>query len=164
MTKPETQHFRNCLVVFAEYGLPFVPVTIRKRDRCFFAYAATFEERIRDLVREGKFVEWNHFIGDHGGRARVGFRENYVRCSLQIVFHGDPDNPDDDDPFIEADFDFWNPERGLGPMIFHSFEVLMNKIRRKKTNPFAIGRMIMKRREKKQREQRRRKNESANST
>lgn len=145
------QCLRNCLVVFFEYGMPFVKAVEISRDRCWFEYHPQFESYLLQLVKRGDFTEWSHFIGGHGGMSRIGYRENNVRCSMQIIFH---DSGRFTVPVVEVDFDYWNPERGLAPLALHGLEVGWNWIRRRKTNPYKIGRMIMKRREREQRNER----------
>ena len=112
---------------------------IAGEDRCFFRPGSNFHPGIERAVDDGRFEPWNHCIKDHGESAFCGWRETVARCSMQIIWHAIHDDS------VECDFDYWNPDHGLLLAMLHFGELLHNKLRHSKTDPFKIAKMLRKR-------------------
>ncbi len=75
------------------------------------------------------------FAGNHGSDIVIGYRECVSRCAAQIIVHKE---------LIEIDFDHWQPWDVVGG-VGHLWEVLRNKIGKRRTDPFAIAADLRKR-------------------
>ena len=118
---------------------------------------ATFEDRL--LFRHTP--EWEAFLDATYSKRIEGIRghnpaeadkptavdgwcEDDIKCAAQFIKHEIPSGPYKGKA-IEIDFDRWNPTRGLGPMILHGLEVLLNKIHKRKTSPYKTRRQLNRR-------------------
>jgi len=88
---------------------------------------------------------WNAMISEHEPYGRktavVGWRDRYPFCSAQFILHQDPKLGS----YYEMDFDLGNPNGGLLPLIRHGFEYLWYRIRKSKTNPYQVARLLRRR-------------------
>jgi len=75
------------------------------------------------------------YAGNHGSDVITGFRENVGRCAAQVIIHTTA---------IEIDFDYWRPWDVVG-IFSHGWEILTNKIKKRKTDPFRIREELEKR-------------------
>lgn len=77
----------------------------------------------------------------HGPTAIVSYREKDISPALQITKHYK------NDEFIyEIDLDIYAPQHMSWRLFAHTFEVLKNKITRKKTDPKKIAKLLKKNR------------------
>ena len=105
----------------------------RDEDRVFLKRTKSLEDGIKRLAIENKIEEADASL--HGADVEIGYRECVGRCAAQIVIHKDS---------IEIDFDYWHPWDLVG-LIGHGWEVFSNKIKKKKTDPFKVAKMLEKR-------------------
>lgn len=124
------KNVRNWLTV---HNIPALHFLAAESDRCWFERTTDMEFAVRVLALKGVLTESDASL--HGPSVVIGYRENYSRGSAQVVIHTEA---------IEVDFDYWNPQDVVG-WIGHGWEVLMNKIGRKKTDPFKIAKLLKKR-------------------
>lgn len=124
----------NILAVLAHHRFPPITVLTAQSDRL----TATVPEGFRAALRRAPFKAWP-FVDGHGTTALVSWRECCPRYSLQVIEHrGD---------LWEFDIDYWNPHpgEGLAFTIGHAAEVVLNWIRRRKSDPFKVRKGLLKR-------------------
>lgn len=136
-----SQCAENIRATIAYFGLPQMTFLTTQVDRVTATIPDGFDAAMKEMVRTGAFYTWDYGIEDHliseVPTAEKGWRDRFARASTQIVQHKTG--------VLEIDQDFYNPDRGAGPGLFHLFEVLANKLGRKKTNPFRIAKVLKKR-------------------
>ena len=122
----------NILAILAYHQLPLVQVLTTQSDRL----TATVPETFSEALRRADFTAWP-FFKNHGTTAIRSWRECCPRYSLQAVEHNTG--------VWEFDVDIVNPHpgEGLAFTVGHFFEVLANKLRRKKTDPFRVRRGLL---------------------
>lgn len=102
-------------------------------DRCFYPRHNLFDKWISKMALEGVLLEFPS--KNHGKDVIVGYRENVSRCGAQVIVH-----PEE----IEIDFDLWTPYDLVG-LFGHGWEVLTNRIGKKKTDPRKVREGLKKR-------------------
>lgn len=110
---------------------------IWKDDRTFFLRTPVLYNTILNLEQLG-FIE-HKYQGNlkklHGPTAISTYRETVGRYGVQLTIHlSDGHTP----PLVEMDFDYWNPWDVVG-IIGHAKEVLINKWRNIRTDPFKVA-------------------------
>lgn len=123
----------NILAVLRWYKLPDVQVVAAQTDRIMAIAPQVFAE---ELGHRQAFDTWR-FNRNHGTTATTGWRENVATCSLQIVEHSTG--------MLEIDIDYFNPNFGAGVALWHGFEIVANKLWKRKTDPFKIKARLLKR-------------------
>jgi len=79
-----------------------------------------------------RFKRWD-YVKNHGVSAVGGWREYIGMYSMQIIRH--------EHGTLETDFDLFNPDFGLGPVICHFWEVIIPG----KTDSFRVLKGLRKR-------------------
>ena len=103
----------------------------RRSDRCFFELTPGVGGRILRFADSGRLLRGNY--KNHGETAVAGWREDVSRAAAQVIWHRDGR--------IEVDFDYWNPRDVVG-IVGHLAEVAVNKVRRRKTDPWKVAGML----------------------
>lgn len=132
----------NCITLFWYYKLPLPRVFDYQPDRIYIEYDDDFLARLKLLTIKKRFGRWDKGLKGHGETAWRGWRECVIRFSMQIIEH--LKLFDSLTPF-EIDFDYWNPDGGVAPATGHIIEVILNKLKKRKTNPFRIMKALRKR-------------------
>ena len=136
--KPSDEHKRhrcrrNVAAWLHHHGVIAMPPWREEVDRCFFRRD---EHTLRQLrVLEARGVLEHRWAGNHGKDIYMAFRECVPRCAAQVIVHADE---------IEVDFDLWQPWDVVG-WIGHGWEVMTNRLRKRKTDPFRVAEMLRKR-------------------
>ena len=102
-------------------------------DRCYFPRTPRLVEQLLLLESRGKLE--HRWAGNHGRNIYMAFRECVPRCAAQVIVHAEE---------IEIDFDLWQPWDVVG-WIGHCWEVMTNRLRRRKTDPFRVAEMLRQR-------------------
>jgi hypothetical protein len=131
---PEMRCYANISAWARHVGIELSNAVEMRPDRCFFAPSWTMAESVKYVVSRGDLRGANY--RNHGPTAVAGWREARGRCAAQIVLH--------DDGRHEIDFDHWNPWDVVG-IVGHGWEVVTNKLGRRKTDPVKISAALRKR-------------------
>lgn len=133
-TRAVAQMAMNIQAVLRHYALPEIVVLTTQTDRLTAVVAEGFEA----ALELAQFRAWP-FNANHGTTARASWREPCCTYSLQAVAHTTG--------VWEFDVDYVNPHpsEGLACTVGHVFEVVWNRLRRRKTDPFRVRRALVKR-------------------
>lgn len=124
--KKALQALYNAIAGGLVYDIPQTEIVALECDRTWFRGFITGLE-------EGKpFTRWD-FNPSHGETAIRGWRENVGMWSMQVVQHSTG--------VYEVDFDMFNPDWGVLPLIGHGIECLWPG----KTDPFKVAKGLRKR-------------------
>lgn len=121
----------NARAMFKYYGLPDLDLTYALIDKTFFFRRPEFVQKLDKLVPKD-FETWA-FNRNHGVTAVQGWRERRMCYSAQIIEHSWGG--------IEVDFDYFNPNYGILPVLGHLLECLTPG----KTNSFKVAKNLRKR-------------------
>ena len=102
-------------------------------DRVFYPQDAEMRSAIYDAAQEGVLIPANY--KNHGKTAYAGYREDVGTYSAQVILHTHK---------IEIDFDYFNPYDVVG-IIGHTWEVLRNRLRKIKTDPSKVAKVLKER-------------------
>jgi hypothetical protein len=130
---PEWRCWLNICAWARHLGIDLSECIEMRPDRCYFRESWTLRADIERLARRGDLRGANY--RNHGPTAVAGWRESRGRCAAQVIDHGDR---------WEIDFDFWNPWDVVG-VVGHGWEVVTNKLGRRKTDPVKISAALRKR-------------------
>jgi len=133
---PDAQCAANIRAWAAHHGWAEHTPSRAARDRCYFPRTDALLADIRILVEKNPPVLLKAPAKNHGKSVEVGYREDVAGVSAQVIIHATE---------VEIDFDFHNPTRDVVGAIGHLGEVFVNKIRRRKTDPFRVAGLLKKR-------------------
>jgi len=148
------QNELNAQAVLQHYQLPPIELLDGLLDRSLWVITDQFREAFKELVpghysiwRYNKNHSWQKLCAAYRDiygrdpewkdypnmRPIYGYRENVATCSMQFIEY--VSISDSGQPNVgEFDADRFNPDRGLGPALFHLGEVVMPGM----TDPFKI--------------------------
>lgn len=121
----------NIRDMFVHHGLPMLEEVEMREERGFFKYRGFFTSELEKLVPE-VFAPFN-FVQNHGPTALCGWREEVATCSMQIIRHVDN--------LVEVDFDYNNPNYGLGLAVLHFFDLVFRPV----VNSFKVAKKLRER-------------------
>jgi hypothetical protein len=130
---PEQRCFANIGAWARHHGLEVSNCIRMEQDRCWYEDTWTMRADVERLARNKVLIAGNY--KNHGETAVAGWREARGRCSAQVIDHGDR---------WEIDFDFWNPWDLVG-LVGHGWEVITNKLGKRKTDPVKVTEALRKR-------------------
>lgn len=126
LATPSEQCAANCLAWWRAHGR--TPRILKaEADRVWFEQCDGLQAGINQLLRSGILVEAN--AKNHGDTVIVGYREARTRTAAQVIIHSHA---------VEMDFDYWHPWDLVGA-IGHGWEVVTNKLGRRKTDQSKIA-------------------------
>ena len=130
---PELRCWANISAWARHVGIELSNAVDMQPDRCFFAPSYNMRVSIEYVILRGHLKPANY--RNHGPTAKAGWREPRGRCAAQVIDHGDR---------WEIDFDHWNPWDLVG-VVGHGWEVVTNKLGKRKTDPVKISAALRKR-------------------
>jgi hypothetical protein len=131
---PEWRCYANISAWARWAGIELSNAVEKRPDRCYFEPSWTMKASVQAMVDRGELHPANY--KNHGKTAIAGWREDRMRCAAQVVEHSDGR--------IEIDFDYWNPRDVIG-IAGHLWEVAVNKLGNRKTDPVKISAELRKR-------------------
>lgn len=128
---PEQQCEANIRAVLASEGLHIASAVLEspkpQQDRTYFAKDELLLECLHLHVN---FREQPAFaVSRHGKTAIRGWRELETVCSCQIIEH---------EEFIEIDIDLGGVKTDTVGIFVHAWEVISNRVLKRKTDPFKV--------------------------
>ncbi|OFX13531.1 MAG: hypothetical protein A2Z18_03380 [Armatimonadetes bacterium RBG_16_58_9] len=140
MTVKADQCRRNILDLLCHLRAPdAIHVLQSMEDRIFVALSQEFIDWVLTCCDEHGDLRFSRAI--LSTRAHPGvlkcWRETVTLCSLQICLHEDK---------IELDIDIGGVRTDAVGVLVHAWEVLWNRLRRRRTDPFAVRRLLESRR------------------
>lgn len=128
------QMLENVEAWMRAYGAPSIWIWGEEPDRVWFKSGEDWPVWVARMAQDGRLVPGNY--RNHGETAIVGWREAVGRYGAQLVEH--------EDGLWEIDFDYWNPWDVVG-VVGHLGEVVGNKLRKRKTDPWKVAKGLRKR-------------------
>ncbi len=126
------QCFNNVVYGLREYGLLDYTTGIVRSVADDRVYLDCLPQ-IREAISCNPSFLPGGICKNHGATAVSTWREDATTASMQVTLH-----QNGRDYWIEVDFDEGNPVRDVEGTARHLFEVVRNKVCKKKTDPFLI--------------------------